>query len=235
MRERKPGLWLGVALTAVGLVTLIKEAVPWWMEANFLWGTAVAVIGIAFFISYTQQRRRGYLLLGWTALGIAAAIFLNSLHRTGEELAGPAFLLFLSFGFLSLHSRKPHGWWPALLGGGLFVAAILSATTSLRLLEGVATGALFFFGLALVFLYLYLIRTPENRLHWAKYAAVICLLISGLILTTDQLPALRDYFWPILLLGTGLLLILRDLLRKPTPTRQETPPSETEATRPDTW
>ncbi|MDZ7374272.1 MAG: hypothetical protein ONB23_09920 [candidate division KSB1 bacterium] len=224
MSRSRSGMLLGIALVAVGLVALLRRLVPWWMEANFLWGTAFLTVAAALFATALRQKLRGYLLLAWVATGIAAAIYLNGIGGRAEDVAGAAFLLCVSLGLLTLHTAHPRSWWLALLGGAVFVLAIITGASSLELLEGVAASSLLFFGLALVFFYLYLIRTAENRLGWARYPAVISLAVAALILANDQLPELRPYLWPLILLVTGAYLIFRDLLgaRSRTERQEET-------------
>ena len=222
MNSNRAGLWIGIALVVAGLAALVRNFVPWWMQTDFLWGTAFLVLAGAVFVSHRQHPRRGLPLLGWGLVGVAAALLLNAAGGTYGDLAGAAFLLAVAVGFFSLHTRQAENWWPALVGGVLFVLAALSAVASLDLLEGDQQGFLFFFGLALVFLYLYAIRTPENRLDWARFPAVGCLAVAALILVTHIVPDLEPYFWPTLLILVGSWFVWRDLRR-----RRVTPAPET--------
>ncbi len=208
--NERTGLWAGIALVVVGLIALVHNLWPWWFNETFLWAVATTVVAAGLFVNYHQRRRGGLLVLAWGMLGVAGTLFLNAYGRPLSEVAGASFVLGWSLGFLALHLHQPDNWWPAFIGGTLFVLTALVALADLDALYTYQRRFVFFFGMALVFGYIYLgVGATQNR--WAGVSALVSLLLAALFLLIHSVPEMRDYVLPGILILLGIWLTVRGL------------------------
>ena len=219
--SRQTGLWAGFVLVVVGLIALAHNIWPWWVNSTFLWAVAVAVVAAGFFVTHSQHRQAVFLVLGWGTLGLAGTLFLNAYGPPATDVSGACFVLGWALGFLALHLHKPDAWWPALVGGTLFVLSAMVALAGLDLLWTYQRRFVFFFGMALVLGYIYLaVRPRQNR--WAGVLSLLSLAAAILVLLVHWVPDLRDYAGPILLIALGIWLTVRGLKETKSTEQKET-------------
>ncbi len=208
--NKKASLWAGVTLVVVGLLALVHNLWPWWFNETFLWAVAMTVVAVGLFVTYHQRRQGVFLVFAWGLLGLAGTLFFNAYGDPLAEVSGALFVLGWALGFLALHLRQPENWWPALVGGTLFVIAALVALAGLDLLYTYQRRFVFFFGMALVFGYLYLgVEAGRNR--WTGVLALLSLVLAVLSLLIHWVPNLQDYVAPVLLILFGIWLTVRGL------------------------
>ena len=136
---------------------------------------------------------------GLTLAGIGALILLpGSLGQYG----GAIFLGSIAIAFWLVYLTAPRERWWALIPAG--VLTTLAAITFLpNLIGDLATGAVFFFGLALTFLLVALLA----KMCWAWYPAAVLAVIGAL--TLFAFANVINYLWAATLIGVGGYLVYR--------------------------
>lgn len=206
---------LGILLIALGGLLLLQSlGLISGTLGNIIWGIALGLSGLFFSnLALRHPRQWWWWLPGLGMLGIAAANLLEVFApAAANRLAGLAVLGGLGLGFLAIYLRQRINWWALIPGGLLLTLGVISALEG-QPLAGFNRDGLFFFGLGLTFLTLWLIPTPFGRLHWAIYPA-IPLLLFGLWLGFNQDPAIWNIVWPAVILLLGLWLLLRGFRRR---------------------
>jgi hypothetical protein len=152
------------------------------------------------------------LMPAWTLLALAGLVLLSTLGQAKTN--GALVLAGLAVAFLHVYllERAAH-WWAILPGGFLLV---LAGVVSLS--QGALSpilGGLLFTGMGAVFALVYLLG-DRRRQWWALVPAAI-LVLFGLFLfarnATDGNGLLR--WWPLLLVGLGLLIGWQTARRSP--------------------
>lgn len=207
-RQKKQNWWAAIpagALFGLAVVSLLEsiESVPGGLSgAVFLWGCA-----LPFAVLFRRDPR-----FFWASIpgGFLAVLGLLAL-LAGTRLGGAffAWLLFWGFAlaFATLFLKQPSRWWAIIPAGVLFSLGLLSLLQRARWAGGSAQGFVFFLGLAATFGFLYLIRNEGNKLQWAKYPAIVLLLISLLcFLSALSLGGFAKII-AVVMIGGGLYLI----------------------------
>lgn len=183
--------WIAWGLLVVGLMLMAQNM--GWVSAPWAWSVLLMAVGLAFVLSYFQDRRRWWALIpGAALLGLGSQEPAMSLFG---ERGGATFFMFLSAGFWSVFYLRRDHWW-AVIPGGLF--ATLSVMAWLNF-EG---GSLLFTGLGLTFLLLYFLGR-----RWAVFPAAGLLLMA--ILSEEWVRLFLTWVWPLALMGTGVYLLWR--------------------------
>jgi hypothetical protein len=174
------------------------------------------LVSLGFFAGYLANRSHWWRLIpAWTLVALAGMIFLSSLEAVDQRM--PASLLFLAQAVAFVHvyllNRREH-WWAWIPGGFMLVIGGVIGL-SLWTEDINALGGLLSAGLGGVFLLLYLMG-EGRRLWWALIPATV-LIIFGifLLLGGPQNENLSLRWWPLSLVGIGLLMGWLSLRRQP--------------------
>lgn len=185
--------WVGMALIGVGVLILLSNM---GILAGFGGIAGLLVLGVmgGFILNqyYSGGRQHMWMLIaGFILLGAAAATV------TGK-FAGAWFLAFAGMGFFTTWREKDSRWWALIPAGTLFtLSAVVLSDVFLTWLNG---GAVFFAGLALTFVSLYLL--PRHSQPWALVPAAGSALLALVVLGSAG-----GWVMPILLIMAGLYLI----------------------------
>ena len=186
------GSSLGLVLIGLGALLLLSNLGIIGGFGNIV-GLAIlgAMGGFLLHQHYTGRGQMWLLIGGFILLGCAAATV------TGN-LAGAWFLGIAGLGFLQVWREDERQWWALLPGGTFFtLAAVVVADNSARWLNG---GTVFFAGLALTFLALYML--PRHAQSWAIIPATasagLALLIWG---------STGSWLLPLILIVVGMYLV----------------------------
>lgn len=197
---------IGVFLILLGLLLLLENLGLLSGGAELAVSVAFALGGLAFLWGFLSQREWWWSALpGMALLGIGLLIGYSTLVDDEGGLGASLFLGSLAVGFLLVYLRTREQWWALIPGGVLLtIATIVSAEA---LVGEEALGGVFFLGLALTFLIVYLVPTPEGQMRWALIPAGVLGAMGALILAGSA--GMLGYIWPLLLMAVGLLLLLR--------------------------
>lgn len=197
----------GAALLSLSLTILLDMAgLPSGVAGSALFlGTALGFLPV-----YLADRRENW----WAIIPAGALVSLGVVALLSDlvagELVGSLFLLGLAAIFAALYFMEIEGqrrnWWALIPAGVLTVLATMVILS--QIVQGGALGAFFFLGLAAVFGLLYLIRSEERELGWAKFPA-LGLAAFGLFVLAVTATGRLMRFWPLLLILAGLIAIWR--------------------------
>lgn len=206
--ERKRHWWPvipGGILTSVGFMPLAESV----LVDDAAAGIMLYGIALSFGLVFLFNRRRNWWALVPAGVLLFAGTFplLDSL-AVSEEIIGMFASLFIGLIFLSAFLFWRNNWW-ALIPAGLFVSAGLTAGAStLRLIPELmerVPPAIFFGGLALTFLAIWLQRLQQNA--WARYPAAGLAVAAVVVLIFGE--ATGTFIGPLALLALGIWLLFR--------------------------
>jgi len=205
MRLSRAQLIWGLALILLGALMLAVNL--GYLPATvsfFAWVFGGA--GLLFLLSFLTDRSAwGLLIPACVCLGLGATVFLADSGVPGG-VVGAVFMGSIALPFWVIWLMRRREWWPIIPAGVLSVLAIVSLFAETRL-AGEVVGAIFFLGLAATFALVRLVTLPDRHMSWAWYPAVI-LGVMGLIVLAIGQPIL----WSLVLIGGGVLLLLRSVL-----------------------
>ena len=201
--SRAPIFW-GLVLIGAGLVFLALTLgwVP--NPTGGAVGVAFAVAGFALLVAYVALHAHWWTLIAGPALlGIGAVILLPG------GGSGAIFLGGIGLGFALIAMTNVERWWAVIPAGTMLTLAVI--TVAGPVIGGLQSGALLFFGLAATFGILAVIRVHGRTMRWPLYPAVGCLVFGALVATSGPLSA---YFWPVLLVAAGVVLLAQGWIRR---------------------
>jgi hypothetical protein len=180
-----------------------------------LWGTAAVIGGVFFLVGFLLNREYWWAAFpAFVLLGAALVTFwdLLPLREGTDALKSAAFLGMLGFSFIAVYLRAPRQWWAIIPAGALFSSASVMAFQTMRPDASlVELGGVFFIGLGVTFLLVFILPSGERRRGWALWPAMSLLLVGGLI--TAAAMDLLGLLWPVALILAGLLVLLRGFRR----------------------
>jgi hypothetical protein len=204
----------GILLIAAGVFQLLD-----WFEIipnnilSYIWLVLFLASGVIFVVAYFTDRRHWWALIpGFTLIGLGITISSSLLFADAiGDLGGSIFLGSIALGFWLIFALHREHWWAGIPAGVLTTLAVVAGTD--QLMRGLDGGAVFFLGLGLTFLLLFIVPSPRGRMTWPLIPAVI-LVIMGVLIGTNYVVAL-NYIGAIALIGLGGYLLVRSLMRSP--------------------
>ncbi len=211
-------LWGGL-LIAAGIGLLLQNLgladLGWLWDA--FWTLLFTVGGLAFLAVFLRDNENWWALIpGFTLLGLGGLL---GLSLVSDSLAGrigaPLFLGSIGLGFWVIYAVRRDQWWAVIPGGVLFsVAAFVFMEP---LLPEPASISVMFFGMALTFLLVALLPTPQGRMTWAFIPSGILALI-GLFMAlsgfSTQFLTLAAVVGPLALIVAGGYLLYRNAIAR---------------------
>lgn len=203
-------LW-GSFLILAGLLFLLQNVFNLPLGGLF-WAALLALGGLVFISVYLNNRLHWWALIpGFTLLGVAATVFVNNFFPLLDDISGGLFVLGgIGLAFAAIYLADRRNWWAIIPAGVMFTLAAISVLD--QLLVGFDSGGLLFLGLALTFVLVAILPNPQGQMTWAWYPAVV-LAVIGLIIAVASQNLFR-YFWPLILILGGLVLIFRTLVMR---------------------
>ena len=197
-------------LIAVGVLLLLQNLNVVSANLNqYVWAIIFAAGGVVFLIVYAASR----LVNWWAVIPGIVLLALGGLVEFGNELgdwAGILFLASIGLAFIIIYLTNRAFWW-ALIPGGVLVTTAIMARLATFLREVELIGLLFL-GLAVTFLVVALVPTPQGRMRWALWPAGATLVV-GIILSLTSTSVL-NWLWAVILIAAGGFLVYR-ALQKP--------------------
>ncbi len=205
---------LFMLLVAVTLIAAFADRI----QGELVGTLVLLLIALPFLAVYLRDRSRRWALIVAGVLAVISVIPALSAGLNGE-IVGPVVLFLFAAAFFVVFFTGMQRWW-SLLTAGIFttlgVVALLTQSTIAETLGGEAragqlSGAVFFLGLALSFLVLWL-RRASVRTAWAIYPAVVLAAMALVTFIVGQ-PG-YDVAWPIILIAGGALLLYLSYRRR---------------------
>jgi hypothetical protein len=203
MKDNRTGSFaVGALLVALGVLFLLQNFV-FANIANFVWLVVFGIGGLVFLYVFAVNQQQWWAVIpGFTLLGLAALIgFGDKLENWG----GALFLGSIGLAFWVIYFVRRDFWWALIPAGTLTTLAFVAALADR--LPDMASGGIFFLGLAATFALVYFLSGQERRQRWALIPAGI-LAVLGVLLTLS-LGGLINYVWALALIGAGVYLLTR--------------------------
>ena len=204
--NRTGALTVGALLVAFGVLFLLQNFGLFGGLESLIWLVLFGGGGLAFLYVFASNQQQWWAVIpGFVLLGLGMLIgFGDRLGAWG----GALFLGSIGLAFWVIYFVRRDFWWAVIPGGVLLTLAAVAALGDR--LPGLATGGIFFLGLALTFALVYLLPAAEGRQRWAAIPALV-LGVMGLLLTLS-LGGLINYAWAIGLIVAGVYLLTRSRL-----------------------
>jgi hypothetical protein len=210
-------LW-SIVLTSSGVMLLLFEfgfLTPYTPLLQYILAGLFVFAAILFFGAFARTPAEWWRVIpGWTLLALAGVLVLSTLAVDQRWLGATVFGgLALAFAHVYLTDRSGR-WWALIPGGFLLVLGVVMGVSAWGVaLEGLAL--LLFGGLGGVFFLLFLLH---RRQWWAVLPGGVLVVFAALAAARSNdgqvTPLLR--WWPLLLIGAGVLTALQ-ARRRPAP------------------
>ncbi len=210
MNQRNHRLVWGVILIGIGVLLLLQTLNLFHFVWGLLWAVLFAAGGAAFLVTFLARRDNWWAVIpAFALMAIASLISLGILFpQVSGRLGGMLFLSVIGLSFWLVYARDRQQWWAIIPGGVLMTLALIAGISNI--LPGIETGSVFFGGLALTFLMVYLLPSPQGRMGWAMIPAAICFALT-LLITISSMASLFKFVWPVAAILGGVYLLYRAL------------------------
>ncbi len=209
MNRFEPRAAVGGLLVAGGVLFLLQNLAIVPSSLAWVWAGVFAAAGIGFLWFFWANRSAWWPLIpGLALLDVAMLIGLGAAWpAAAARWGGALFLWSLALPFAGIYLVNRAQWWSLIPAG---VLATLGGLASLDPeAQGPASGGLFFLGLGLTFLLVWLAPAPEGRRRWAIWPALPLLVLGGVLIT--PFAALGTVVFPVVLVAAGAVLLYRAL------------------------
>ncbi|HKZ82779.1 MAG TPA: hypothetical protein VJ793_03885 [Anaerolineae bacterium] len=206
MRVSRSSLAWGLTLILLGVFLfaqqqgMIRVPVPAW---SLLFGAA----GLLFLLgALTDLSKWGLLFPGFILLGIGVVIFLSESTSASGNVIGSVFLASVALPFWVVALVRRANWWALIPAGVITTVGMMPLLAETQVRDEVVAGILFL-GLGATFGLVRLATIGQGGMSWAWYPAVI---LGGIGLTL--MVSNNPQAWPLVLIGAGVLLLVRSFL-----------------------
>jgi len=206
---RSRTLW-GILLVVVGVLFLLESLQV--LALGGAWAALFVAAGLIFGYAFFEKPANWWAAIpGMSLLSIGVLVGADALFpRLAGSIGGSIILggIALSFWIVYLRTRFQH-WW-AIIPGGILGSLALGLAAE-PFIAGEAFVGIFFTGMALTFLLVYLLPTAGGNMAWSLIPAGI-LGAMGLIFLSVA-TRLMGVIWPVALIGLGVYVLFRALRR----------------------
>ena len=193
----------GLFLIILGVLLLLSNLNLFTLNNQLVPGIILAIGGLLFLGVFLFDRDRWWSLIpGLLLCGIGARIVIGYFYPalpTTYDFAIMAFALGLAFWIIYINKTKH--WWAIIPAGVLWSLAL----SSINPISTLPSESVFFIGLGITFLLLYLLPKSTGKMTWPLIPAAALVLI-GILAMVGSINIV-NYIWPMLLIiGGGVLL-----------------------------
>lgn len=208
-------IFAGIALIIVGGLFLVQQIFHLPIHlGGVLVASIFALAGLVFlYVLYTNRENWWAAIPGFVLLGLGALIASGELFPVfANRFGGSLFLGSIGLAFLVVYLIKRENWWAIIPMGVLFTLALVAGVAQYN---GMASGAMFFLGIAATFAVLGLMPIGRNE-KWPWIPAGICTILGTMLLLGSGafLNSITGLVWPVILVLGGGFLIVRTFLKK---------------------
>jgi hypothetical protein len=203
-------LVLGAFLIVSGIMSLLQNLNILPEGVDWFWGLLFTAGGVGFLYSWFTSRSLNWwaIIPGLVLLAIGILLFLpNSL----EILGGSIFLGAIGLAFWIAYFTGRERWWAIIPGGVLVTLAAIAGIP--EQMQGIASGGIFFLGLAVTFLLVALLPNPVGKMDWAYIPALVLFVMGASLTAFSDIPAFAEYILPAALVIVGGYLIYRAFVK----------------------
>jgi hypothetical protein len=209
MKKIESGVLWGGLLVVLGVLFLMQSLNIISGTWTLLWAVLFGLGGLAFVYVFTNDRAKNWwsIIPGFTLLGLAALMFLETIFPRSGSWGGGFFLGAIALSFWVIYITRREFWWAVIPAGVLSTLAVVAMLPSF--MGGDLSGGLFFIGIGLTFALVYLLPTTEGRMKWALIPAGILIVMGVLVMAASA--SLINYLWPLVLIALGVYVLWRNL------------------------
>ena len=203
--DRSRLIWGGILILA-GVLFLLQQLNILGNAFQYLWLLIMAAGSVVFlWIYFTKSDQWWAVIPGLALMGLSLAGLEGLLNiLPGSNLSGALFLGCIGVAFWLVYLRKQEQWW-AIIPGGVLIT--LAAVTALDNIFG-WSEVVFFLGLGITFFLVALLPNQGQDTRWAYIPAVIMSVLA--ITLFAPLKTAMLIFWPIVLVGLGIYILIRN-------------------------
>ena len=207
MKRNNVSLVIGLGLVLLGGLLLMQTMNIVSLNWDQVWPVLFGLGGLAFLTVFFSDHEQWWSIIpGFTLLGLAALIGLSIVAgEVGGAIGAGVFMGSIALAFWVIYILRRSFWWAVIPAGTLTTLAVIIVLSNFRLTERFS-GGVFFLGLALTFLMVALLPTPEGRMRWAFYPAAALLALSLIVFIA--VSSIFNYIWPVALIAGGVFLLL---------------------------
>jgi hypothetical protein len=212
MQYRRNELMVGIFIVLFGTISLLAN-LRIIDNSNALAGFVLFLAGAFFFYkTHKNQPNRWWASLCFTfCLCMSFAMLVKFIWNYPDDLFGAVLLWISAILFLTIFIKNNRQWWAIIPAGICFTLGMIVVINVFNFLNDSMTGAIFFLGVSCTFFSVWIQSDSLNRLGWARYPAIGCLLIAVFIFLS-AVPALGSgLFLPFMLVLAGAYVIVRSL------------------------
>ena len=211
MKKSNQIFLIGFLLVAFGSISIINNFNFIKFNIEYFWEVGLLTIGIAFLLyHFKSTQNNACLITGVILILIALMISMQSTINLNNKLTGAMVLWIISSIFIFIHFRKNKNWWAIIPGGIFFILAVIMSIQNFQLLSDKYFKFILFFGISLIFWYLFFTNKDDNKFKWTKPTAAISLIIALLIFIATIYNNIVELILPIGIITLGGYLIYRN-------------------------
>lgn len=214
MDNQKNSLIVGGFLIFLGILLLLNNLDLIYLRGEMLVSVSFLALGGILLLGYLQTQRVSTLIISAIFLFIGMAILIDATGIIDNSLIGTLLFWELAALFTVGYLRNSEKWGLIIPAGILFTLGLIVLMHNQSYVNDDLAGGTFFLGLGLTFGLLYLLHR-ENKLEWARVAALILILFSGFIYFTTTDSLLANLMLPATFIALGGYLVLKSLQNKP--------------------
>lgn len=219
-QSKRSGLILGGSLIVFGVLALIETQMD---LSAWIWVAVLTIGGLGAYGIYAADRSEKWLLIAsYVMLAIAGLVALLTLGILQDAWVATYVLLAIALPFFYGFLRNRQNWGLLIPAYVLLAIGVMVPLIELGLLEDALVASYVMFAIALPFFVVYL-RNTKN--WWALIPGGILAAIGfGLMLAEASV----EYLLAAGLILAGIIVVIRQFMRKPEPEPvQEIPEEET--------
>lgn len=224
MNIKSSNFLVGIFLVIIGGLFLLSSIDILPVNEDVTVSIIFASAGIVLILGYYIFKIKLWsLIVGASGLFIGAAMFIDETRYISDDVIPIIFFVFTGLLFLnSLRSGKKN-WWAIIPGGYSFIFAVHVFLDMIWFRPGDLHGedlhgVVFFTGSGLIFGIIFLLKDKKYNLDWAKFPSIISFLIAVIVLLASDISSLFSrYFFPVLLIFIGGLLLYKSFKRNGKP------------------
>jgi hypothetical protein len=213
MKHLESALVWGVLLIVGGVLLLLQSLGVLVQLTGLIWAAIFGVGGLIFIALFLQnsQVRWWSAIPGFALLGLAAVVATQGLSQSLAGWGGSIFLGALSLAFWAIYIVNRPLWWAIIPGGVLLTLAVVALIDTL--FPTVDAGTIFFLGMGLTFLLVYILPNPTGQMRWAIIPAAV-MLVLAVIVGMESYRSFQ-YLWPVVLIIVGGYMVFRYARKTP--------------------